>query len=232
MLYQRVDPEDGLTLWQAMLHYDETGLAEELRDLTEWQTSSSFVQTETIGDPSATLSAPDYGRNALLEALCGTNPSERRLNDVRRALDLEFRLKLRSGFLTATGISAAAMPDEPARIILPDRWQYLVPDYCFSSAAGCASTIEGILVFKPEIYCHGPPKPRARYSSAKVKRWYRGWVARFEDGDCPPSAAADRSAAEQELGFSIPRDVLRELRRELAPDQWKRKGRRRSGRAT
>jgi hypothetical protein len=159
----------------------------------------------------------------------GLDPLTQRLNAVRESLKLEFRLKLRSGALIATGISPAAMPDEPARIILADRWQYLIPDFRFSSASGSASTIEGILVFAPEMLRREAPRPRARFSAAEVTRWYQGWVARPENSDRPPSSEADRIAAERELGFTVPRDLMRELRRDLAPEHWKQKGRRRAG---
>jgi hypothetical protein len=51
-------------------------------------------------------------------------------------------------------------------------------------------------------------------------------VERCEEAAYIPSSVEESEKAEQELGVSIPRDYLRELRKKFAPEHWKSPGRR------
>jgi hypothetical protein len=228
LLLQRVDPKDGLTLRQAMFHYDETGSAEELARLIE-AGDALPCQTNALAQVAGMRNAL---RPAVSNALRGRSwleavSSVERRDALRNTLQLQLIKKLCSGVLVATGYSMNDLPDEPARPILKDRWRYLVPDFQRSTARGSDFTIDGILVFTPKLLHPVPPKSRARFSKAEAARWYQGWVERCEEAAHIPRPAEESEMAEQELGVSIPRDYMRELRRKFAPEHWKLPGRRR-----
>ena len=67
------------------------------------------------------------------------------------------------------------------------------------------------------------------YSESKLRGWYEKWIAECSAAGKTPSRDEDWAAAKAELGDGVPRDAIRRLRRELAPDDWKRFGRRRTG---
>jgi hypothetical protein len=70
--------------------------------------------------------------------------------------------------------------------------------------------------------------PRAPgYSAARLREWYRDiWIERNELEGKPPTREQDLEAAKSEVSPHIPRDAVRRLRRELAPDSWTKPGRR------
>jgi hypothetical protein len=67
--------------------------------------------------------------------------------------------------------------------------------------------------------------PARRFSKVAAKAWYRKWVAENIAAGTQPSREKDAEAAREALGVNVPRDFLRELRRELAPAAWKSHGR-------
>lgn len=77
----------------------------------------------------------------------------------------------------------------------------------------------------------GTPKASsaARFSPEKVRKWYRDYVSRHDGRGIRPSREDDLSAARAEFGVNVSRPFMRELRRDLAPDSWKRPGRLKSG---
>lgn len=71
-------------------------------------------------------------------------------------------------------------------------------------------------------------RSKTRYSEGLLRAEYRARVARWQDagvGIAPPSPADDREWAD--LWFDhTPREVLRKVRREVAPDSWTKTGKR------
>jgi hypothetical protein len=74
------------------------------------------------------------------------------------------------------------------------------------------------------------PVRKPQFSIAKIRRWYLGYVSRHQKSGTRPSREDDLLAARAALGRNLPRKIIRDLRRELAPDEWKRAGPRKSGR--
>ncbi len=66
-------------------------------------------------------------------------------------------------------------------------------------------------------------------SYPELKLWYREYVKRQLKAGHRPSRDEDLAAARQEHKAIIPRPVIRELRRDLAPAEWKHPGPRNSG---
>lgn len=62
------------------------------------------------------------------------------------------------------------------------------------------------------------------YSKAEVDHWYQDWITRNETKGEIPTRNDDWKAAKAEFGAGLPREAVREARRRLAPDRWKRKG--------
>lgn len=73
-----------------------------------------------------------------------------------------------------------------------------------------------------------PPKPSNSYPSfshGALDQWYRDRVQAWSTSDPPPSRAKDEKAAAEHFGRRIPRDAVREARRNHAPPSWHRGGR-------
>ena len=71
-----------------------------------------------------------------------------------------------------------------------------------------------------------PHRNMPRYSPSKVYEAYKERVATWPEDLAPPSRDDDVNWARMEFG--CPREAVRELRRELAPPEWKQGGRRRA----
>jgi hypothetical protein len=67
----------------------------------------------------------------------------------------------------------------------------------------------------------GLPRPTVR--NDELRAWYAGQVEKNE----PTSEAADWEAARQTFDQRVRRDQVRDIRRELAPEAWRKQGRRR-----
>jgi hypothetical protein len=67
-------------------------------------------------------------------------------------------------------------------------------------------------------------KPSARATKSEVEAAYRNWIAQHE-GRTPPSRAKDEAEMLERFPH-LTRDRIRDLRNKHAPDNWKRKGRR------
>ena len=63
-----------------------------------------------------------------------------------------------------------------------------------------------------------------RFSRAEVRAWYQSYVERVLDKGGKSSRDDDLAAAYEHFGIKIPREFMRALRRELAPEGWKSKG--------
>ena len=72
------------------------------------------------------------------------------------------------------------------------------------------------------------PSPR-RFSGAILQAWYKGYIDNCKTAGKIPSREDDWVAARDALGDGVPRDDVREARRQLAPGDWKAHGRRKTG---
>ena len=71
------------------------------------------------------------------------------------------------------------------------------------------------------------PTTAQRYTPAKAREWYRQWVADHRAAGTIPSREEDWRVALEQPGLEgIPRGQVRKLRREEAPTDWKRPGKR------
>jgi len=70
--------------------------------------------------------------------------------------------------------------------------------------------------------------PRPRVSDDKVRQWYIKRVKQCGVADEKPSEEKDQAAARDEFGDKVRRNQVRDLRHELAPEEWRRQGRRRN----
>ena len=69
--------------------------------------------------------------------------------------------------------------------------------------------------------------PTHAYSRSCLEEWYVERVANWPENKSPPSREDDLRAAQEELLVSVPRNAVRDIRREHAPAKWGQKGRRR-----
>ncbi len=80
-----------------------------------------------------------------------------------------------------------------------------------------------------------PSQPEAKtpstrkFSEAKLQAWYKGYIDECKTAEKIPSRENDLIAARDALGDGVPREAVREARRQFAPDDWKEQGRRKTG---
>jgi len=214
-IWQDVTPATGLTLRQAMLHYDHEKRAERFCDLeAQGYAGDPHMLYGNDGWPTDSKILSDFRVNSL------------QLREDQARLEFSLLQKLITGRLVATGYAASDPVDEPARVIVADRWRTLTPDFGTSQATAPGVVITGILVFQKRRRQDRTEAPR-RVALGKVRKWYREWVeANLAEGRLP-SREQDLEAAREALGTAVPRDFVRELRRGVAPLEWQRSGRRR-----
>ena len=71
---------------------------------------------------------------------------------------------------------------------------------------------------------------QGKYSKARVDAWYKEHVRHHQEAGVIPSREDDLIAARKKFSNSIiPRDAVRDARRRLAPDIWKKQGLRKTG---
>lgn len=144
----------GLTLRQAMLHYRERYIVDYLLELEDITKSSRTMRSWL----SETIDLCKY--RTILE---------------RNVVD-----RLSSGALTAKGYSQYDSPDEPARLINPDRWRFMTPNFDESYASAPGTKITGILVFDRPAEAMQSTVQQPRFSPARLERrarsWYKNWV--------------------------------------------------------
>lgn len=68
------------------------------------------------------------------------------------------------------------------------------------------------------------PPPRPAFAPNIARLWYRARVAGWRRDTPPPSEADDLAAMRAAHEGTIPRDFIREVRRELAPAEWRKSG--------
>jgi hypothetical protein len=67
--------------------------------------------------------------------------------------------------------------------------------------------------------------PRAKMPDARFRKWYERRLNECAEKHEHRSEADDWEAAQAEFGDKVRRDQVRELRRELAPSEWRKRGR-------
>lgn len=84
----------------------------------------------------------------------------------------------------------------------------------------------GSVVAGPHTSGHKPElAAQPQYSEAQARRWYLARIEKWPQDQLPPSRDSDRSAA-RKMGYPV--SLVDELRKDLAPLTWKRRGRRAS----
>jgi hypothetical protein len=212
-IWRRVDAKAGLPLWEAMLFYGEQELAKTVNDLT----------FQGFGKPPF-FPLHEMPRAEQIEY----NVNSMRLEHARMRMEFEFLSMLKSGAVYATGYASHSPLDMPATRVVADRWRLLEPNFDDSTAKGPNLEISGILVFDGSRPSPATTLSSKAFSAAKLREWYVRWVSSNGQNGHLPSRDEDLKAARQALGESIPRSAVRRLRQELAPETWKRFGRRTS----
>lgn len=158
--------------------------------------------------------------------------------------------KLRADALTAYGLENDAGDLRP----IPSLWwadgkvyegrdgrPYAGPEDVFRSGAtrwyGLLFKRDQVLKLWPEMTATASAaldkltsnRTAAPYSEAKLRVWYEERVTTWPQDAPGPSRDEDWAAAKLALGDGVPRGAVRSLRRELAPADWKRLGRRKTG---
>lgn len=200
---RKITPRDGLTLRQAMLFYGGE------KDATEFLRLDRAVRRDIHNG---------FDRHDLKFSIRGSHYL-RMYERLQRSL----LSRLATGDLHATGYGANSGIDERAQAIPSERWRTLKADIDTSQATSPGLEISGVLVFeRPEMSGATQKKPAA--SQARVRAWYRTRVREAVDAGLQHTREEDEAAARLQFGFS-PRSLLRDLRRELAPQAWQRSGR-------
>lgn len=211
--WRRPNATAGLHLRDALFHYGPESLAESVWRIELCGFHEPYM---LVGDDGWPIDPAELSEHRLAHF---------RWERQRRELEAALVDRLRSGDVYATGFSPLAPIDQPAARIAADRWRVLRPDFARSQATGPGGPIEGILVFPGggEESCTGS---QGRYSRTALHDWYRGRVAELVAAGLEPSRDEDWEAAKAEFGPKVTREVVRALRRELAPASWRRFGRR------
>jgi hypothetical protein len=112
-----------------------------------------------------------------------------------------------------------------SRVITPERWQELVPDFKQSRASVGGEYV--LFTVEVEIAHTVADKAPAGWSRPALVRWYKNeyvpaCMARSET----PKREKDVEAARKHFGCDIPIKAVYGVRAESAPGEWTRKGRR------
>jgi hypothetical protein len=71
----------------------------------------------------------------------------------------------------------------------------------------------------------GTPRPKA--PDAEVREWYKGtYIPDCQTAGDRPSEERDQAAAKLKFGDKVRRDQIRDIRRDFAPEDWRKQGRR------
>lgn len=210
-VWEKLDPKKGLPVWEALFHFVDRRMAAELFELD----LSGYGDLDNL-DPSWW---PDERRE--FEQKYGLH--------CLRLLDLQAQIwgKLLRGELVAYGFSNQAPLDAPRRSIAAERWLDLELGAKSSTASGPGIEVTQLLIYEPGR--QGSPEARSsskRYSTAELREWYADRILGCHREGRRPSREDDYREANARFEGVIPKRAVESLRRELAPDSWRRKGRR------
>lgn len=199
--WRTADPRRGLKMFDAIMYWGREAEARTLAVLMDMHGKDVWYQTIELGEEEQAA-----------------------LNSAFTYLKQELHSRLLAGELVATGYDSRAALDSPPIRITPDRWRVLTPNVLASQAFDEGVRIKGILIFEVDV--EAITGHRGRFSAARLRAWYTDWITLNEHNPKIPSRDDDWAAAKLIFGADIPREHLRDLRRELAPPHWKRFGRR------
>ena len=205
-----VDLAKGISTWMALYHYIEAPRAER------------FYELDLKGFGEEQMWDPDGPLEDRLEF----SSNHHRWKEDRKELERQIYWALREGRLVAKGYNSNAPIDAPRQAIPVDRWKDLKLDMKQSIATGSGIVVTQLLVFDPRREKPEPARWRARVSPAALRAWYLEWIGRCEAERKIPTREDDFSEAKMKFADAVTRQHLRELRRELGPESWKKKGRR------
>ncbi len=216
--------------------------------LTFWEGARRYGDSDIL----AALAAAE-AEAARLEALdYQTTPYDTRHHLLKRGayseadfhrcqLLLDLRRRLQQGELMAT---AREHPTAAPVAIAPGIWATLSPHFEDNT---CRDGFGAVVLYDARITIAEPEEGRAAepesapeapvpmgsvtraeptpvYSLVALRSWYRLRAASWPASQPPPSEADDLAAATMHFNVAIPRDRFRAIRRELAPDAWKKPG--------
>lgn len=216
-LIARLDPKGGLPAWPALYHFVDSERA-----------ASLYRSHDKLFGPNGKYRGHDWLDDLFDFSMRGAGYRSNRLK-----LQQDLLQMLIDGDLVGRGFLSSDALDAERRIIVADRWQGLSIDVLSSTATGTGQTIVNLLILDPALEA----RPRGRgtrpsFSPAAVRRWYANRVEDCRASGREPSRDDDfREANAAGLG-TVPRDILRDLRREFAPGAWTRKGKRPTRRKT
>ncbi len=211
----REDPEVGIPLNHARFWFGPDHLVERYAEIKNSNTTSFFQP-----------------RTSTREWLETSESNQRQLQSVTERLESFLFDQLLSGELVITGFSSHdALDAKPIRVTT-ERLRTLDLDFAKCEAVGGGITISGIRVFKATSFA----ERKIEYIPGKVSRarlvsWYKSWIADHTAKGTIPSRHDEWIIARKVCGDGVPRDAVRELRRTLAPPEWKKQGRPRANRA-
>jgi hypothetical protein len=210
-IWEKSDPAAGLSTWDALFHFVDRERAERLYEL----------DLGGYGDPS--VIDPLWWPEEQEEFNAGAR-------ELRRLqTDLESRLvrMLASGELIAKGFSNQTPLDGDRRHVNRERWLDLDLDLKESIATGPGIAITQILIFAASGPKADEPAKPAAFSAAALRRWYLDRIAACDAEGRQPSREDDYRDANAAFG-RVPKRQVEAIRRELAPEAWTKKGRRKT----
>jgi|SRR5690606_36136062 len=213
--WEKLDPLEGVPMWEALYHFVDKDKAVRL----------------------FTLDQDGYGDERNIDPLWWRD--ERKEFETKACrhrlllIDLKGRLwgKLLRGDVVAFGYSSQLPLDAPRRPIRDDRWKDFEFDVRQSSASGPGVEITQILIRSASHATVPEPGPKNIYSAGELRRWYLRRVEECARSGRRPSREEDHREANAAMKAHVSKRTVEELRRELAPDSWKRRGRPRRGRS-
>ena len=211
--WEKLDPKDAMPMWEGLYHFVDRDKAVQLFELDQ-----DGYGDETNIDPSWW-------------------PDERKEFDTKAfrhrllLIELKGRLwgKLQRGDVVAFGYSSQSPLDAPRRPIRADRWKEFQFDVRRSSASGPGLEVTQILIKTMLETTEVVTSPKTAYSAADLRRWYVKRLEECAHDGRRPSREDDHKDANSAMKAHVSKRVVEALRRELAPDSWKRRGRRRQG---
>ncbi len=208
--YARRDVRKGVPSHEALYHFIDKASAEK------------FYELDLMGYGNEHNRDPDWPDEELIRF----DSEHYHWKLLKEQLEEKLERKLRNGDLLARGFSSNAALDSPRQAIAPERWNDLDLDSKTSTATGPNLTITQILVFGKPSESPGK-RSNLRVPRDAIRAWYVGWVAANDGKGTAPTRDEDEAAARTEFGERVTRNILRALRRELAPARWTMRGRRR-----
>lgn len=209
--YARHTKSEGIPSWQALYFFTRQSRAEELYQL----------DLMGYGDPGnrdpdwPEGQLADFDRNHFLWKMYKSDLEELLIG------------QLKEGKLIAKGFNSNSSLDAGRQAIAKERWEDFELDIKASIAKNQNVVVTQILIFESAETKRKPSRSSARVPSGALRKWYVNYIEACERKRLIPDRDQEFSDARKQLGEGVTRTPLRLLRKELAPEVWKRRGRRR-----